>query len=107
VESVTRKHKLLEAFFADLQKYKQEEQDGGSNRKKKPEKKNKKKQARAGPMRYTHMQQIKIRLSFLELLLVSSSATLTAAQVRPSGEIENPKKPNGNRLLSTGRCAVG
>ncbi len=32
-------------------------------------------------MRYTHMQQIKIRLSFLEFLLVNSSSTLTAAQV--------------------------
>jgi hypothetical protein len=32
-------------------------------------------------MRYPHMQQIKIRLSFLEFLLVNSSSTLTAAQV--------------------------
>ncbi|ELR15597.1 ubiquitin domain containing protein [Acanthamoeba castellanii str. Neff] len=83
VDALARKYKLLDAFFADLQKYKREvhsaeesEDDGGKKKKKK-----KKNKGRVVLMRYPHMQQIKIRLSFLEFLLVNSSSTLTAAQV--------------------------
>jgi hypothetical protein len=54
----------------------EKEDDGGKKKKKK-----KKNKGRVVLMRYTHMQQIKIRLSFLEFLLVNSSSSLTAAQV--------------------------